>query len=208
LGQNVRTEDGGCLLKAGTRIPLAVMNTVSSRNAAPGQQVYLQTIFPVVVENRIVIPAGSHVTGVITDSQRPGRVAGRGELFLRFDTLILPGGAALDLRARIGSLDGGHGGRVSDEEGRITSEGRVGRDAWLLGLSTAAGALLALCHASGAAGAARGTDAAAGAGAGGALGLGTVLRARGPEAMLRQGSTLEMVLTRDLKLTADEIGGR
>jgi type IV secretion system protein VirB10 len=201
-GQNVRTEDGGYLLKAGTRIPLAVLNTVSSRNAAPGQQVYLQTIVPVVVGRRIVIPAGSHVTGTITQAQRPGRVAGRGDLYLRFDTLLLPGGAAVDLRARIGSLDGAHRGRLSGDEGKITSEGGATRDAWVVGLLTAGGALMGawIGH--------RGTDAAIGAGAGGGLGLGLVLLSRGPEAMLHRGSTLEMVLHGDLKLAADEIGGR
>ncbi len=201
-GQNVRTEDGGYLLKAGTRIPLTLMNTVSTRNAAGGDQVYMRTMMPLVVERQVVIPAGSHVTGTITQAKRPGKVKGRGELFLRFDTLILPSGATLDLQARMGSLDGSNPGQLSRDEGKLTSESGAGRDARGAAVATAGGALMGAWIGE------RGRDAAIGAGAGGAAGLAGVLLTRGPEAVLQRGSMVEMVLHGDLKLTADEVRGR
>src|SRR5579863_1890270 len=63
----------------GTRIPLSMINSVSTKYATPGDRVYLETAFPVVVGGRIVIPAGSYVMGTITSTKRPGKVKGRGE---------------------------------------------------------------------------------------------------------------------------------
>ena len=55
-------------VEPGTRIPLQLINRVSSKNAQPGDQVYLQTAFPIVVNGRTVIPsrqlrAGDHYPG-------------------------------------------------------------------------------------------------------------------------------------------------
>src|SRR5215471_16576084 len=86
----------------GTRAPLTMINSVSTKTAVPGERVYLETAFPIVVNGRVVIPTGSSVMGTITNVQRPGRVKGHGEFYLRFDTLILPNGVTRDFRARVG----------------------------------------------------------------------------------------------------------
>src|SRR3984957_9694019 len=95
----------------GTHIPLNLINSVSTKHAAEGDRVYLETVFPILSGGRIVIPPGSYVAGTITEVKRPGRVKGRGELYLRFDSLTLPNGVTRDFRARIGGLDG----RASEE---------------------------------------------------------------------------------------------
>src|SRR5271169_6248260 len=71
-------------VETNTRIPLSMINSVSTKNAAPGDRVYLETVFPILVDGRIVIPPGSYVSGTITEVQRPGKVKGRGEFHLRF----------------------------------------------------------------------------------------------------------------------------
>ncbi len=62
------------LVDTGTHIPLSLMNSVSTKNSVPGDRVYLETVFPILVDSRIVIPPGSYVEGTITDVQRPGKV--------------------------------------------------------------------------------------------------------------------------------------
>ena len=42
-----------------TTIPLELSNTVTSRTAYAGQAIYCTTIYPITVNNRIVIPVGS-----------------------------------------------------------------------------------------------------------------------------------------------------
>ena len=63
-------------MKAGTRIPLVLVNGISTKNSHEGDQVYLQTAFPIAVESRIVIPEGSYVTGTVTQVKRPGSSLG------------------------------------------------------------------------------------------------------------------------------------
>ena len=74
----------------GTKIPLSLINTISTKHSAAGDRVYLETSFPVLAGGRIVIPVGSYVAGTVTQIKKPGHVRGRGELYIRFDTLTLP----------------------------------------------------------------------------------------------------------------------
>src|SRR5580658_2430868 len=82
-------KDGKVVLTSGTHIPLVLHNGISTRTAKAGDPVYLETLFPVLADGRVVIPAGSYVSGEITESKRPGRVTGRGELGIQFNTMIL-----------------------------------------------------------------------------------------------------------------------
>jgi type IV secretion system protein VirB10 len=59
---------------SGTKLPLVLHNAISTRNAHPGDPVYLETVFPIVQDDKILIPAGSYVQGEITSARRPGRV--------------------------------------------------------------------------------------------------------------------------------------
>jgi len=63
-------------VEPGTHIPLSLINSVSTKNAAPGDRVYLETVFPILANGRIVIPPGSYVAGTITNVHRPGKVKG------------------------------------------------------------------------------------------------------------------------------------
>src|SRR5262245_7605249 len=99
-------------LETGTKIPLSLWNTVSTKNAIEGDRVYLETIFPIIVNGRIVVPVGSSVAGTVTSVKRAGRVKGRAELFVRFDSLILPNGVVRDFRARVSNVDGTNPGKL------------------------------------------------------------------------------------------------
>src|SRR5579864_5450023 len=87
------------VVPSGTRLPLILHNAVTTRNAKPGDPVYLETLFPIVIDNRILIPAGSYVQGEIQEARRPGKVKGTGEIRLRLNSMILPNGYAVDFNA-------------------------------------------------------------------------------------------------------------
>ena len=191
------------LVDTGTHIPLSLSNSVSTKNSVPGDRVYLETIFPILAGGRIVIPPGSYVEGTITEVQRPGKVKGRGEFHLRFDTLILPNGTTRDFRARVSGIDGRASEELDRKEGSIKSEGNKSGDTRTIAETTATGAGLGglIGAASGSAGMGAGIGAAAGATAG----LIGVLFTRGPDAVLAKGTTLEMVLDRPVQFEEGEL---
>ncbi len=194
---------GTYVLEPGTRVPLSMINSVSTKNSAVGDRIYLETVFPVMANGRIVIPPGSYVAGTVTSVKRPGKIKGRGELYVRFDSLTLPNGVTRDFRARIGSLDGRASEELDRDEGKIRSEGNKSGDARTVGEATAAGASAGTI--AGAVGGNAGMGAGIGAAAGATAGLIGVLLSRGPEAVLAKGTTVEMVLDRPLVFTEDEL---
>ena len=196
-----RTSESEYLVPAGTKILLSLVNAVSTKTASPGDRVYLETSFPVLAAGRIVIPRGSYVAGTITDAQRPGRVKGKGSLYLRFDSLTLPNGVTRDFRSRLGGIDAEN--KLDRTEGKINGEGDKGGDARKIGETTAAGASVG--SVAGAASGHLGMGAGIGAAAGAAAGLVGVLASRGPDIVLPKGATMEMVLDRDLRFTASEL---
>jgi hypothetical protein len=151
----------------------------------------------------VVIPPGSYVAGTLTFVKRPGRVKGRGELYLRFDSLTLPNGVTRDFRARIGDLDATAPGELDRQEGGVKSEGHKAGDAGTVAQTTAAGASVGSI--AGAAAGRPGLGIGIGAAAGAAAGLAGILLSHGPDAVLAQGTTVEMLLDRRLVFTVQEI---
>ncbi len=194
---------GEYIVDPGTRVPLSMINSVSTKQSAVGDRIYLETVFPIMSDGRIIIPPGSYVAGTVTSVKRPGRVKGRGQIYVRFDSLTLPNGVTRDFRARIGSLDGRAAEELDREEGKIKSEGDKAGDARTVGETAAAGASVGTI--AGAIGGNAGKGAGIGAAAGAAAGLMGVFLSRGPDAVLAKGTTLEMVLDRPLTYSADEL---
>lgn len=191
------------LIPEGTKIPLVLINSVSTKQSLEGDRVYLSTAFPILSGGRVVIPPGSYVAGTLTHVRRPGRVKGRGELFLRFDSLTLPNGVTRDFRSRVGAIDGEMAGEFDRTEGKISSEGNKSGDARTVGEAAATGASVGAI--AGGAGGRYGMGTGVGAAAGAAAGLMGVLLTRGPEVMLVKGNTLEMVLDRQLSFDQSEL---
>ncbi len=187
----------------GTKVPLSMINSVSTKNAAPGDRVYLETVFPILADGKIVIPPGSYVAGTITELKRPGRVKGKGEMYVRFDSLTLPNGVTRDFRARVGSLDGRASEHLDKAEGKIQSEGNKSGDVRTIGETAGAGATIGSI--AGVSSGHTGLGAGIGAAAGATAGLVGVLFSRGPDAILSRGTTLEMVLDRPLTFDSTEI---
>jgi hypothetical protein len=189
---------GQLIVPAGTRLPLILHNSVTTRNARPGDPIYLETVFPIVINQRILIPAGTYVQGEIQEAKRPGKVKGQGEIRLRLSSMILPNGYAVDFNA-IPTNAGTGGNESTDSEGKIKGDTNKAGDVGTIAKTTGGGAGIGAI----ASGSARG--AGIGAGAGAAAGLAAVLLTRGPELELPRGTTLDVVLDRPLYLDATRV---
>lgn len=185
--------DPSITVPAGTKIPLIMKQGVTTKNARVGDPVYAQTSFPIVQNDRIVIPAGTFVQGEVHRVLRPGRVKGRPELQMSFTSMIFPNGYTVLLPGAVHGTPGSQDTEMTGAEGTIKGRGAKGKDAATVVGSTIPGAGIgALVDGS--------KGAAIGAGAGGVIGLATVLLTRGPEIQLSPGSSIEMVLERSLTL--------
>ncbi len=201
--QNAADPPKGYTIAPGTHIALGMINSVSTKHSSPGDRIYLETVFPIVIDNHIVIPPGSYVTGTVTDVKRPGRVRGRGELYVRFDTITLPNGVTRDFRSRLGGIDARGDERLDKKEGTISSDSNKAGDLRTIAEAGASGASIGAI--AGSAGGHAGMGAGIGGAAGAAAGIAGVLLTRGPEAILAKGSTVEMVLDRALTFDAAEL---
>jgi len=176
---------------SGTEVPLILKSAIDTKNTRVGDGVYCQTAFPVVVDNVMVIPAGTYVKGEVVKSQRAGRVKGRAEVLFRFDTLIFPNGYTVDMPGSI-HHDSGTGSASVDDEGVIKADPQKGKDAKTIGtgagIGAAGGGIL-----TGTRGGALG-----GAGIGGLVGLATVLLTRGQDVRIDPGTSFKMLLQRPL----------
>ncbi len=195
---------GDFTVTTGTKIPLSLINSVSTKHSVAGDRVYLETVFPVLVNGRIVVPVGSYVAGTVTQIKKPGRAKGRGELYVRFDSLTLPNGVTRDFRARMGGMDGAANSEVDREEGKVTGPGNKKGDLQTIGETASSGA--AAGGLIGGLGAGHpGLGVGIGAAAGAAAGMIGVLLSRGPDAVLDKGTTVEMVLDRPISFNDGEV---
>jgi hypothetical protein len=186
------------VVPSGTRLPLILHNAVTTRNAKPGDPVYLETLFPIVIDNRILIPAGSYIQGEILEARRPGKVKGTGEIRLRLNSMILPNGYTVDFNA-VPTNAGTGGNEATDKEGKIHGDTDKGDDVGTVAKSAGIGAVIGAIAGQGAKGA------GIGAGAGAAVGLAAVLLTRGPELELPRGTTVDVVLDRTVYLDASRV---
>jgi hypothetical protein len=181
----------------GTHVLLKMVNSISTRTASEGDQVYLQTASPVALDGQIVVPPGSYVQGRVSHTKRSGRVKGRAELGIRIETLTLPSGKVLTIAPRLSSVDSGENGqKVNDpktnNEDQITQGSSVGRDVQRVAITAGTGAAI------GGIADRSFRGAGIGAGAGTAVGLATALLTRGNEVELKPGTTLDVVFDRDV----------
>jgi type IV secretion system protein VirB10 len=184
---------------ADTTIPLELKNAISSRTAYVGQAVYCETIYPVTVGNRIVIPVGSYVKGAITQVVRPGRVKGKAQIGLRFDSLTLPDGTTRPLRATLSSYAGNGKEGFKRDEGKIQGESSKGQDVATVAQTAGEGAII------GAIAGRSGKGAGIGGGAGALGGLIWVLATRGKEIVIPERTSLELQLTAPLEFDRSEV---
>lgn len=85
------------IVPAGTKVLLQLKSAINTRSAKAGDGVYLISIFPVVVGNRVMIPTGVYVQGVVDRVQRGGRIKGKAQLDMHFTSIIFPNGSVVEI---------------------------------------------------------------------------------------------------------------
>ena len=164
-------------IPAGTRLPVTLDSAVGSDISRVEERVQAHTSRAVTVDDVAVVPAGSEISGVVTDATASAKVKGRAHVAMRFDTLV-PEGADFA------------GERYAIQTAPVdrTAPGTKKEDAVKIGAPAAGGAIVGAIV-GGKKGAAIGT--AVGGGAGTAM----VLSTRGDEVRLGRGAALTLELS-------------
>jgi hypothetical protein len=189
-------------IPAGTKIPLSLKQAISTKNAREGDAVYAETAFPFVVNDRVIVPAGSYIQGKISHVERGGRLKGRAEILMHFTSMIYPSGYTVMLPGSVENTPGADNKSVKDSEGTIQQDKDTGKkieDAAKGGVYGGSGGALA----GGLAGGLNG--ARIGAGAGAAAGIGWALLKRGNDVKLDVGTSIEMEIQRAITVDARRI---
>ncbi len=142
-------------IPAGTRIPVVIDQSVSSKTAKAGQTISATIAQDVTVGGKVVIPKGSAAKLTVSSVQASGRLSTPAKLYLRLRTVTV-GGKTYTF--------------ATNSAGR-TEKGKGKRDAGFIGGGAAGGAIIGAL-AGGGKGAAIGAAAGAGAGTAGAAATG------------------------------------
>ena len=77
------------VIPAGTAITVRLQDSLSSRYSVPGQRFDAVLDEPLAVDDHVMVPAGSLVTGHVTSARRSGRLRHPGELALTLDSVTV-----------------------------------------------------------------------------------------------------------------------
>jgi hypothetical protein len=171
---------------AGTTLTAEVTGGASSATAQVGDGVSARLAENVYAGGELAIPAGSRLSGTVTDVRNLRRVGGRAALTVRFDRVELPNGDDAPLYAE------------------WTAQGRneTGRDAATIGGSAAGGAVLGRVLSRG-----RRQDERTAQGAAVGAVIGTVIAARNNRSghvEMPVGSTVELTLADAVRVTVED----
>ena len=188
------------VVPAGTKVLLQLRSAVNTKSAKPGDGVYLTSIFPVVVGDRVMIPAGVYVQGIVDRVVRAGRIRGRAQLDMHFTSIIFPNHTVVEIPGVVNSLPGAKQQTVKkDEEGTIQENPDKGRHAGKVAeVAVPTGATVGAIGGLGSGHPLAGGIAGVGAGLA-AAGL-VSLFTRGADVNIPAGTQVEMVLQRPLTL--------
>lgn len=162
---------------AGTVLPLEMKSRVDSDRSHVEDQVRATLRSPLVADGVQAFPAGTVVTGHVTNAQESGKVKGRASIGFRFNQIELPGG-------------NGHEAISTGTVSRLAPATKK-KDAARVGVGAGAGAIIG-----GILGGKGG--AAKGAAVGGGAGTAVVLSTRGNEIGIAAGTPISVKLTAPL----------
>jgi hypothetical protein len=185
-------------IPAGTRVPLALKQAISTKTAKEGDPVYAETTFPFALNDRIIIPSGTYVQGKISHLKRGGRVKGRAEILIHFTSMIYPSGYTVMLPGSVENVPGAEKSTVKGSEGTVQQDRDTGKKVGTVAKTATTGAIIG-----GLSGGGKG--AGIGAGVGGVAGLAVAMLTRGSDVRLEPGTSIEMEIQRDVLLDASRV---
>jgi type IV secretion system protein VirB10 len=191
------------VIPAGSKIPLLLKQAISTKNAKDGDSVYAETAFPFVMNDRVLIPAGTYIQGKISHVERAGRMKGRAEILMHFTSMIYPSGYTVMLPGSVENMPGADSTSMKDKEGTIQQDKNTGKrieDAAKGGAIGTMGGATAGGLATGGLNGAR-----VGAGVGAAAGVAWALLKHGPDVKLEVGTSIEMEIQRAIPVDASRI---
>jgi type IV secretion system protein VirB10 len=190
------------IIPTGTRIPLSLKQSISTKNAREGDAVYAETAFPFVLNERVLVPAGTYIQGTISHVERAGHGKGRAEILIHFDSMIYPNGYTVMLPGSVENTPGADDKAVKDQEGTIQQDSNTGKKVE----DAAKGGVVGTLGGATAGGLAGGLNGARiGAGAGAAAGIGWALLKRGNDVKMEVGTSIEMEIQRPISIDSTRI---
>jgi hypothetical protein len=184
-------------IPAGTKVLMELVSPLHSASAPAESGLYLETLFDVIAQNRVAIPAHTRVQGLVTRAARPGRIKGRGQLQFQFTTLILPNNYIVPIAGRLQSLPGSSH-YEKKQDGRIQPVDQIDKDVWAIVGASATGAAIGAIPLGG-------LGALKGSLIGSGFGLGTALFTRGDDIHLPAGTRIEMTLESTVTVSASQV---
>jgi len=179
-------------LPAGTSLHVTLDSAIDTASTQPNTPFRGELTENIQNEGRIVIPQGSIVEGRVTQVRGGKRIRGTALIHLQMDTIVLPDGTRLPLRAQVVDTDQFANTRI-DDEGNILRKDHVGGTLAAMSLTTGGAA---------AAGGVIGGPAGALIGAGVGAGLGTaVWLKQDRQAHLPEGTQVVLSLTEPMDLS-------
>jgi serine/threonine protein kinase len=151
-----------------TKLDLVLATPLTSETAEPGDVFTASLASSVSIESVEALPAGSIVSGHVSQAQPSGKASGRGELTLELDSVEIPDGDRIAIEAEPLSF-----------RARSTKKKDAGLIGGLAGVGAVVGGLI---------GGKKG--AAIGGAAGGSAGTGVVLSTKSEEMVLPEGTSL------------------
>jgi hypothetical protein len=163
----------------GTALAISFPTEVSTKEMVAGDTFTATLAEDVMVDGKVVFPAGSTVNGHIVEAVRPGKTSGRGKMVLAYDSISANGKTySIDT---VGAPIEGKSGTAGDATKVVGG--------------AAAGAILGKILGG------SGGDAAKGAAAGAAAGTAAALLTRGPDPVVKAGQTLTVSMDRSVTVT-------
>lgn len=187
------------IVPAGTTIPIVLTTYLNTKGTQVGDPFYADTVYPIWIQQKLVIPKGSTIKGVVTGVVRPGRIKGKGRLAVRFENVLLPNGVTRDLNAIFHGIHGPGDEKMNRKTETVEQAGSKGEDAGTIIGYGSQGAIIGAIAGRGA------TGAGVGAGAGAAVGLATILLTRGRDLVLEPGTQFDVELKQPLKFAYGEL---
>jgi hypothetical protein len=181
------TDPSTVTIPAGTHVLMVLKSPLHTTSGTAGSGLYLETLFPVVQSNGVVIPAHTQVQGVVESNERPGHLKRTSEFRFRFTTLVFPNNLVVPISGVLQSIPGARNIRTRSDDRTLEPVDQTEKVITPTAASAVGGAIIGSHRAFG-------IGLLPGAGLGAALGLGAVPLKRGDEIYLPQGSKVEMVL--------------
>jgi type IV secretion system protein VirB10 len=144
------------------------------------------------------------VKGSVTKVVRPGHVKGKGQIGIRFETLILPNGTRRSLRATLSGFGGTGKEGFEPKESQIEGASSKGEKGGKVAETTITGAEIGTIVGAAERSPVKGLGVGSLAGAAG--GLVWVFASRGKEIVLPSGTNFELQLSAPLSFSREEVG--